>query len=183
MNTQLHTDDSRPDILNNPIVRRLVMDTLDDARALMQRFREVDSFNVYVHERMAGILLANVIMFLISIGCVMGIVTQLPDTHWVFVLPLILVLPVVLAGSMCTQMYIFFAWIEGRSMEQALGSRRKAPRGALATWLRKRLRVDVGPFPRVPWLLATLFVVVPLTMLAYTWLPAAAGFTALAIVM
>jgi hypothetical protein len=35
----------------------------------------------------------------------------------------------------------------------------------------------------VPWLLATLFVVVPLTMLAYTWLPAAAGFTALAIVM
>lgn len=175
--------DSRTEILQNWVVRRLFADTVESARALLRRFQEVDSFNYYVHERMAGILVAMLIMFFISVGCVMGIVTLLPDMHWMFVLPMLLVLPIVLVGSMFTEVYIFFSWIEGRSMEQALGSRRKAPRGALATWLRKKLFVDLGPFPPVPWFHATVFLAIPLAMLACTWFPAAAGFLALGVVM
>ncbi len=178
MSTELQSE-----ILQHWVIRRLFTDTLENALALLQRFQEVESFNVYVHERMPGILAAMLIMFLISIGCVMGIVTLLPNMHWAFVLPMLFVLPIVLVGSMFTEAYIFFSWIEGRSMEQALGSRRKAPRGALATWLRKKLFVDLGPFPPVPWFLATVFLAVPLVMLALTWFPAAAGFIALGILM
>jgi len=177
------TTDSRTEFLQNWVIRRLFTDTLENAHALLQRFQEVESFNVYVHERMPGILIAILIMFLISIGCVMGIVTLLPDMHWAFVLPMLFVLPIVLAGSLFTEVYIFFSWIEGRSMEQALGSRRKAPRGTLATWIRNKLYVDLGPFPPVPWFLAALFLALPLVMLAYSWLPAAAGFVALGILM
>lgn len=175
--------ESRTEILQHWVIRHLLTDTLENAQALLKRLRDVESFNCYVHERMPGILAALLVMFLISIGCVMGIVTLLPDMHWMFVLPMLFVLPVVLVGSMFTEVYVFFSWIEGRSMEKALGSRRKAARGALGNWLQRKLRIDIGPFPPVPWFLTTLFLVLPLVMLAYTWLPAAAGFAALGILM
>jgi len=175
--------ESRTEILQSRVMRHLFTDAIENAQALLKRLREVEPFNVYVHERMPGILAALLVLFLISIGCVMGIVTLLPEMHWVFVLPMLFVLPVVLAGSMLTEVYVFFSWIEGRSMEKALGSRYKAARGALGTWLKRNLRVDLGPFPPVPWFLATLFVILPLVMLANTWLPAAAGFVALGILM
>ena len=175
--------ESRTEILQNWVMRHLFTDTFENAQALLKRLREVEPFNVYVHERIPGILAALLVMFLISLGCVMGIVTLLPDMHWILVLPLLVVLPVVLAGSLLTEVYVFFSWIEGRSMEKALGSRYKAVRGALGTWLRQKLRVDLGPFPSVPWFLATLFVFLPLLLLANTWFPAAAGFAALGILM
>ena len=175
--------ESRSEILQNWVVRHLFTDTLENAQALLKRLREVEPFNVYVHERVPGILAALLVMFLISIGCVMGIVTLLPDMHWVFVLPMLFVLPFVLAGSMLTEVYIFFSWIEGRSMEKALGSRYKAARGAIGTWFKRNLRVDLGPFPPVPWFLAALFVLLPLLLLANTWFPAAAAFAALGILM
>ncbi|HXF16389.1 MAG TPA: hypothetical protein VN496_05265, partial [Burkholderiales bacterium] len=37
-------------------------------------------------------------------------------------------------------------------------------------WLMRKFGLDMGPFPPVPWLLATLFVVVPLALLSATWL-------------
>lgn len=175
--------ESRTEILQSWLVRQLLTNTLENAHALLQRLRDVESFNFYVHERMPGILAALLAMFFISIGCVMGIVTLLPDMHWALVLPMLFVIPVVLAGSMFTEMYVFFSWIEGRSMEKALGSRHKAARGAISSWLRRKLHVDLGPSPPIPWFLATLFLVMPLVMLAYTWLPAAAGFIALGVLM
>jgi hypothetical protein len=35
----------------------------------------------------------------------------------------------------------------------------------------------------VPWFLATLLIILPLVMLAYSWFPAAAGFAGLGILM
>ena len=177
------TIESRIEFLRNPIVRLVLTDTLDDARALLRRFQEVDSFNSYVHERMPLVLIAMLIMFLISIGCVMGIVTLLPDMHWVFVLPLLLLLPIVLAGSFFIQVYVFFSWLEGRSMERALAPRHKAPRGALATWIRTKLNLDLGPFPSVPWLPAAILFIAPLLMLASSWRNAAVAFVILGILM
>ena len=174
---------SLDELLQTRLVRFLFTDALDDARALLQRFQQVESFNLYVHERMPGVLVAMLIMFLISIGCVMGIVTLLPDMHWALVLPILLLLPVVLAGSLLVQVYVFLSWIEGRSMERALGSRRKAPRGPVAAWIQQKCGLDFGPFPSVPWLLAAIFLVVPLLLLASSWFPAAAAFIALGIVM
>jgi hypothetical protein len=113
----------------------------------------------------------------------MGIVTLLPDMHWVFVLPLLLLLPIVLAGSFFIQVYVFFSWLEGRSMERALAPRHKAPRGMLATWIRTKLNLDLGPFPSVPWLPAAILFIAPLLMLASSWRNAAVAFVILGILM
>ena len=177
------TTESRLELLQNPVVRLLLTNSLDNARALLRRFQEVDSFNAYVHERMPLVLIAMLIMFLTSLGCVMGIVTLLPDMHWVFVLPILVLLPIVLAGSLFVQVYVFLSWLEGRSMERALASRHKAPRGVLAAWIRAKLNLDLGPFPSVPWLPAAIFFLAPLLMLASSWRNAAVGFIALAILM
>ena len=163
--------------------RYFLIDTVEDARGLMRRYQEVDSLNMYFHDHVLGIVSSMLILFFISIGCVMGLFTLLPDMHWLFVLPMLLLLPVVLAGSFLVQTYVFFSWLEGRSMERALASRHKAPRGAVASWIQQKLKLDIGPLPSIPWFLSTIFVLAPLVMLAYTWLPAAAAFIALAILM
>ena len=160
-------------------MRFIITDALDEARSLLRRFQEVDSFNTYVHERMPVILVAMLIMFFISIGCAMGIVTLLPDMHWVFVLPMLLLLPLVLAGSLFVQIYVFFSWIEGRSMERALASRRKAPRGVIAAWLQNKLKLDLGPFPSIPWIPAAVLFLAPMLMLASSWRSAAVSFVVL----
>jgi len=177
------TTETRTELSQNQIVRLLLTDALEDALALRRRIQEVEPLNLYVHERMPAILVALLILFLISLGCLMGIFTLLPDMHWLFVLPILLLLPVILTGSLLVQVYVFFSWIEGRSMERALASRHKASRGPVANWVQQKLKVDLGPFPSVPWFLSTIFVLAPLVMLAYTWLPAAAAFIALAILM
>ena len=175
--------ESRIELLQNPIVRLLLTNTLEDARSLLQRFQDVEPFNNYVHERMPVILTAMLIMFFISLGCVMGIVTLLPDMHWIFVLPLLVVLPVVLAGSLFVQLYVFFSWLEGRSMERALAPRHKSPRGPLGVWMQTKLNLDAGPIPSVPWIPAAIFLIVPLLMLASSWRNAAVAFIMLGLLM
>jgi hypothetical protein len=89
----------------------------------------------------------------------------------------------VLAGSFFIQVYVFFSWLEGRSMERALAPRHKAPRGALATWIRTKLNLDLGPFPSVPWLPAAILYIAPLLMLASSWRNAAVAFIIVGILM
>lgn len=167
-------DLTQPTAALNRLSRYFILDTLQDALDLLQRYRHVDSFNTYVHERALMVMVAVLMQFLIGIGCVMSIVTLLPDMHWSLVLPVLLCMPIVLAGAFLVQAYVFFSWIEGRSMERALGSRRIRKRGKFGSWIVKYFHIDVGPPPRVPWLLSTLFVAAPLLLLAYSWLPAAA---------
>ncbi|HUU74020.1 MAG TPA: hypothetical protein VMW70_15445 [Burkholderiales bacterium] len=176
-------DHTQPTAALNRLSRFFLLETLYDARELLDRYRHVESFNNYISERMFIIVPALLLQFLTGIGCVMGIVTLLPDMHWALILPILLSMPVILAGSVFVQIYVFFCWIEGRSMERALGAHRKARRGAFATWMQSKLHLDIGPPPRVPWVLAALFVLAPLLSLAHAWLPAAAVFIGLAIVM
>jgi hypothetical protein len=176
-------DHTQPDAALNRLSRFFFLDTLDGARDLLGRYHQVESFNLYVNERRLLVVSALLVLFLISIGCVMGVFTLLPDMHWSLVLPILLLLPVILAGSLFVQIYAFFSWIEGRSMRRALGTRRITKRGSLATWLQKKFKVDLGPLPKVPWVLSTLFLFAPLLLLAYSWLPAAAAFVGLAILL
>lgn len=177
------TTEHRLEFLQHRVVRFVITDALDDARSLLRRFQEVDSFNTYVHERMPVILISMLIMFFISIGCAMGIVTLLPDMHWALVLPMLLLLPLVLAGSLFVQVYVFFSWIEGRSMERALASRYKAPRGVIAAWLQSKLKLDLGPYPSIPWIPAAILYLTPLLMLASSWRSAAVAFIVIGILV
>ena len=176
-------DHTHPTATLNRVTRFFFLETFYEARDLLNRYRQVDSFSNYISERMALILPAMLLQFLTGIGCVMGIVTLLPDMHWTLILPILLSMPVIMAGSVLVQLYVFFCWLEGRSMERALGTRRRSKRGTFATWLQKQFKVDIGPTPRVPWILVSLFLIAPLLSLAYAWPPAAAGFTGLALAM
>ena len=176
-------DHTQPNSVLNRLAQAVFLETLHDALDLLSRFHHVDSFNAYVHERMLFILPAILLQFLTAIGCVMGIFTLLPEMHWSLTLPILLSMPFILAGSVLVQIYVFFCWIEGRSLERALGKHRPGKRGPFASMIRRRLKLDIGPAPRMPWLLVTLFVIAPLVSLAYAWLPAAAAIIGLAILM
>jgi hypothetical protein len=81
-------------------------------------------------------------------------------------------------------MYVFFYWLENRALAQALGHRpKKATQGVLAAWLLKKLGVDMGTPPPVPWILAAVVLFAPLVMLAYVDLPAVLVLIVVAILM
>jgi hypothetical protein len=61
--------------------------------------------------------------------------------------------PFVLLGNFFVEAFVFFSWLEGRALAQVLGRRSHEP-------------FNFGPMPRVPWLLAALFLVLPLLVLA-----------------
>ncbi len=165
------------------IVTLLLPNTLQDAANLLRRYREVDDFHRYVVDRKWLVIPSMLVIFLISAACVMGIVALLPDVHFVFVLPAIVLAAAVLIGSLFVQAYMFFSWIEGRSLNRLLRNRHKAAPGPIAKWLQKKLRLDMSPAPPVPWVVSAIFLLWPLAMLAYVWTAGALGVAAVAVLM
>ena len=155
------------------MIRFLPLRTLKNAQELAQRFREVEGFRLYVHERAGMVIAAILVIGLISIACSVGEVVFLADRHRLLALLGILLLPVVLAGSFFVLAYVFFSWIEGRALALELGHRHGPQPGAVALWLSKKFGLDMGPIPPVPWPLAALVLFLPLVLLAAAWLSAA----------
>jgi putative flippase GtrA len=81
----------------------------------------------------------------------------------ILVLLSLLLAPIILVGSAFVQGYVFFSWLENRALAKAL---RRAPRpaGPIAARLRKA-GIDLGTMPPVPWILAFVFLFLPLSML------------------
>lgn len=149
------------------IVRFLPLETLKEAEKLAQRFRDVEGFRLYVLERKWLVIPAMLVIILISIACAAGTVVFLAGAHGLLTLLALVLAPVILIGSLFVQMYVFFFWLENRALARALGHRAKAAQGMLAAWLSRKLDVDMGTFPPVPWILATVVLFAPLAMLAY----------------
>ncbi|HXZ86857.1 MAG TPA: hypothetical protein VEI82_15350, partial [Myxococcota bacterium] len=76
----------------------------------------------------------------------------------------LLLAPVVLIGSLFVLGLVFFSWLEERSLVRTLG-RRRAREPKAMRWIRKKLGADLGRAPRVPWLLAAVFVALPFAVL------------------
>ncbi len=114
------------------IVKFFVTDTAADARNLFQRLQEVDSLRSYVRRNRWLVTLESLVIVLTSFASLLGIFTLLPELHWFFVLPLIVLLPVFLGGSLFVQAFVFFSWLEGRSLARVLGRRGKQAPGPLA---------------------------------------------------
>ena len=165
------------------IVQFLPLQTLKNAQDLAQRFREVEGIRLYIHERQAMVVAATLVIVFISFACAIGVVVFLADRHSLLALLGILLLPVVLVGSFLVLAYVFFSWIEGRALVRELGRRHQRAPGVAALWLSKKLGLDMGPFPQVPWFLAALVLFVPLALLAATWLSAALVVILLGILM
>ena len=145
------------------IAQALFLDPLNDGMNLVRRYQEGQGFKGYVIER--TMLLAPIagLMLLTSLACAAATVMYLGGLQPILVLLSLLLAPVILVGSAFVQAYVFLSWLENRALAKAL---RRAPRpaGPIAAQLRK-VKIDLGTMPPVPWILAFVFLFLPLSML------------------
>ena len=165
------------------IVRFLPLETLKEAQNLANRYQEGEGFQLYVSERKRLVIPAVLVIVLISIACAAGTVVFLAGAHGLLTLLALLLAPVILIGSLFVQVFVFFSWLEDRALKRALQRRPKPAQGTLAEWLSRKLGMDMGTFPHVPWILAGVFLIAPLVMLAYFALNVALVLIGLAILV
>jgi hypothetical protein len=127
--------------------------TLKDAWKLLVRFREAEGFREYLRRRAAFVVPAVALFVLVSVACAAGLVIFLAERHTMLALPGMVLAPFILVGSFFVEAFVFFSWLEARALAQALGRRERQP-------------FDFGQLPRVPWILAALFLFAPLLVLA-----------------
>src|SRR5262245_43067341 len=124
-----------------------------DAMKLLRRFRQAQGFRQYLQRRAAFVVPMVALCVLISVACTAATVIFLADRHALLALPGMMLAPFVLVGSFFVEAFVFFSWLEGRALTQALGRRSKRD-------------FDFGQIPQnVPWVLAALFLVLPLFIL------------------
>lgn len=139
---------------------------LDDAVGLARRYRDLDAFRDYLGARTRLVLPAALLLLVAAIACGLTPVMLLVSANAGAALAGLLLAPVVLVGSLFTLGLVFFSWLEERSLARTLGHRTGASPSRFARWMKRKLRLDLGRVPRVPWLLALIFVLTPLVLLA-----------------
>lgn len=165
------------------ILKTALLDPIGDARALLRRLQSNEMFQRYLRERslyalplvagvaIAGLALAGGAMaFIGRAGTLLALVTA------------IVVAPSVLVGSVLVQAYVLLSWLEGRSLAKLQEHRRARDRGPAARWIARRLRIDMGPPPRIPWIPALVLFVLPAAMLVSVAPALAAGIAAIQLV-
>lgn len=142
-----------------------LLGTLNAAIALVQRFRELEGLRRYVRRRLALVLPALALILLTAFGCTMATVMLFLGPRSLLSLLGLLLAPAVLAGSLFVQLYVFFSWLEERALARSLGHRTGPAPGRFSAWAERKLGADLGRMPRVPWVLAAIFVLAPLAVL------------------
>lgn len=142
-----------------------LLGTLNDALALAHRFREGEGFRRYVRRRLPLVVPALALILLTAFACAMATVMLLLGPRTLLALLGLLLAPLVLVGSLFVQLYVFFAWVEERALARSLGHRTGPAPGKFAAWTEQKLGADLGRMPPVPWVLAAIFVLVPLAIL------------------
>jgi hypothetical protein len=140
-------------------------DPFKDALNLANRYQQGEPFRKYVDERMWLVVPAAFLMLATSLAFALGVVMFVGGTRPLMVLLSLLIAPLVLAGSLFVQGYVFLSWLEGRALAKSLGRRARKARGRVAALVQKHLDADLGTPPPVPWLLGGIFLVLPLLML------------------
>ena len=145
---------ARPAPLQAAIAQHLALEkTFSEASKLVDGLRRAGAFRKYLARRAAFVVPAMALFFLVSIACAAALVILFAERHAMLALPGMVLAPFVLVGSFLVQAFVFLSWLEGRAITQALGRRAKAP-------------LDFGAMPSVPWVLAALFLGLPLAALA-----------------
>ena len=144
------------------IAQTLLLDPVNEGLDLFRRFREAHGFRSYMMQRMPLLYPVGALMALTSLACAAGTVMYLGGTRSALVLLAMLLVPFILAGSLFVQAYTFASWLEERALAKALHRPKAA--GPIAMLLRKH-GMDMGSMPRVPWMLAAVFIALPMTVL------------------
>ncbi len=136
-----------------------------NTKSFMERLRDGTALQDYISRRWALLAPVAFIMLLISIVCTTALFISMGKVHSLLMLLAIVVAPVILLGSAFVQLYAFLHWIEARIMMRALRSRAKTGTKVRTSWSKRKLGIDLGPFPPVPWVLATITLFFPLAVL------------------
>ena len=158
------------------------LETLVEGRNLAGRLQGSDVFRHYVTRRMR-LVAPSVLFFLAtSVACTAASIVFVAGARSSFlVLIALLLAPLVLVGSLFTELYVFFSWLEGRALARAY--HRAAPTGLIRAWLARKLKADLGAIPRIPWGFAAAFLLVPLALLAVVSAKFAVAVTVLGIAL
>src|SRR5689334_8349029 len=134
------------------------MDILVEAPGLLRRYRESDAFRRYIDDRAPLVISVSVVFLMFSLATTAGTVVSVGGTRSFLVLLMLVLAPFLLAGTFLTLMFVFFSWLENRSLTLSLARVKKPARPA-------DLRAILAALPKVPWLPAALFVGMPLVLL------------------
>lgn len=166
------------DSLAPRILRFVLLDAVDDARSLLRRLRGNKVFQRYLEQRKLYVVPLAAAAALASLALTGAIVVFIARAGTLLAFVAMMLAPFVLIASLSVQAHVLLSWIEGRSLEKALGHSTARARGPVARWLKRKFRIDMGPFPRVPWIPAVAFVIAPLAILAGVAAPVAATLVA-----
>lgn len=135
------------------------MDILVEAPNLLRRYQNGDAFRRYVDDRAPLVVAVAVVFLMFSLATTAGAVVSIGGTHSLLVLLMLVLAPFLLAGTFFVLIFVFFSWLETRSLSLMLAKVKKPAQEA-------GMRAIVAALPRIPWVLAALFVVLPLVLLA-----------------
>jgi len=135
------------------------MDILVEAPNLFRRYQKGDAFRRYVDDRAPLVVAVAVVFLMFSLATTAGTVVSIGGTHSFLVLLMLVAAPFLLAGTFLVLIFVFFSWLENRSLSLML-ARVKKPAS------QPGVRAIVAALPRIPWILVGLFVGLPLVMLA-----------------
>src|SRR5919108_774360 len=136
------------------------MDIFTEAPNLLRRYREAAAFRRYVEDRSPLVLVAVLVFFAFSVVTTATTIVFFGTKHVLLMFVAMLMAPFILGASFVVFLFMFFSWLEARSMARLAG--RPAPLPGKGTLLLPGLRSAMAELPPVPWLFAGIFVVVPL---------------------
>lgn len=148
------------------------MDILVEGPNLLRRYQKGDAFRRYVDDRAMLIIPVGALYLIFSVATTAGTVVSLGGTHSFLVLLMLVGSPFLLGATFLVLLFVFFSWLESRSLALTLARVKKPVRRAAG--LPGLLAGALTGLPRVSWILVALFVLVPLAFLASLSLAAAA---------
>ena len=170
------------DSLQFRVLRYALLDPIDAARDILRRCQNNEAFQHYLRKRVLRALPLVVGIVLTSLACCAAAVFFSLRGTLLALVAMVLVAPIVLVASFSVQAYVLLSWLEGRSLAKLQEHRRPRHRGPIGQWLARRYRIDMGPLPRVPWIPALVFFLLPAAMLAKVATQFAAGLAVFQIV-
>ena len=137
------------------------MDIFTEAPNLLRRYREGAAFRRYVEDRSPLVLVAVLVFVAFSIITTATTIVFFGTKNVLLMFVAMLMAPFILGASLVVLLFVFFSWLEMRSM--ALLAGRPAPaHGSRAAISLLGLRSTLEQFPPIPWLFGAIFVGVPL---------------------
>ena|SRR5690242_11986287 len=140
------------------------MDIFTEAPSLLRRYREGAAFRRYVEDRTPLVLPAVLVFFIFSVITTATTIVFFGTKNVLLMFVAMLMAPFILGASLTVLLFMFFSWLEARSMASSMARvhGRPAPVQAKVALSLPALRSALEQLPPIPWLFGSIFVGVPL---------------------